>query len=163
MSATNSSKGSRPSENGRPPSSASSRPPTRSTSTTLATPAGLSQPSKTRAASGASSKSSTTTAGKSRYGSAGASSSSPKTIPHYQARQREDGWFFTTPTGEVDKLPTRFDCLRIAANTERQDRQTAATSIDKSPLTKALRAHFFPNGLPVPAATPLDLQPHLEG
>jgi hypothetical protein len=127
------------------------------------TPAGFLQPLKTPVASGENSTSSKTTAGKSQSGRAEASSSSPKTIPHYQARQREDGWFFTTPTGEVGQLPTRFEALRIAANTERQDRNTAATSLDKSPLTEALRRHFFPDGLPVPVATPIDLKPHHGG
>lgn len=49
-------------------------------------------------------------------------------------------WQFTTPTGKCDGFLTRADALRIAANTERDDRNEAATK--SGPIATVLRTHF---------------------
>lgn len=88
----------------------------------------------------------------------------PDMSPHYQARQRGPSDFgFTTPTGESFGFVTRFDALKAAANTERDDRIEAADPNRTGPISKVLRSHFFPNGLPQTWPLPLDLRPHHGG
>lgn len=62
-------------------------------------------------------------------------------IDHYQPKAGPNGtWGFTTPTGKSDGFLTRFDALKAAANTERQDRYEAETG--KGPIAEVLRKHF---------------------
>jgi len=60
---------------------------------------------------------------------------------HYSPFRAESGdWSFTTPTGRLDGFPTRADALRIAANTERDDRYIAETK--SGTVAATLRTHF---------------------
>jgi len=60
---------------------------------------------------------------------------------HYSPFRSESGdWSFTTPTGRLDGFPARADALRIAANTERDDRFIAETK--SGTVARALRTYF---------------------
>ena len=65
--------------------------------------------------------------------------------PHYQARRRGPlDWGFTTPTGESFGFLSRFEALRAAANTERQDKNEAEHG--SGPIAAVLRKHFAEEG-----------------
>jgi hypothetical protein len=62
-------------------------------------------------------------------------------MSHYAPFRDQSGqWSFTTPTGRLDGFPTRADALRIAANTERDDRYIAETKSGN--VAHILRTHF---------------------
>jgi hypothetical protein len=62
-------------------------------------------------------------------------------MKHYTPFPAKSGdWSFTTPTGRLDGFPTRADAIRIAANTERDDRYIAETK--SGTVATTLRTHF---------------------
>lgn len=63
---------------------------------------------------------------------------------HYQPFSGpQDTWGFTTPTGKSDGFLSRFDALKAAATTERQDRHEAETG--KGPIAAVLKKYFLAN------------------
>ena len=62
---------------------------------------------------------------------------------HYQPAAGPDRTYqFSTPTGQSSGFLTRYEALRAAATTERQDRHEAETGT--GPIAAVLRQHFFP-------------------
>lgn len=63
---------------------------------------------------------------------------------HYHPEPGPNGtWGFTTPTGRSDGFLNRFDALKAAATTERQDRHEADHG--KGPIAEVLRKFFKSN------------------